>query len=165
MKEEIKRRNMMEDVYSLAEDVEAVALLLKNYIDKISNATLLNPESAAQVHIFKEDLKDVYASIRTAHKALDSIAKDGMKLACNIDNLISDLNRLSHKPTSDVLKKYDDTFAYMPFNDAIKSASDEAETVDPFYSEENMARLRKAIADLNAGKETAHEVNEQSLDE
>ena len=31
--------------------------------------------------------------------------------------------------------------------------------VDPFYSEENMARLRKSIADLNAGKGTVHEVN------
>lgn len=31
--------------------------------------------------------------------------------------------------------------------------------VDPFYSEENMARLRKSIADLNAGKGTIHEVN------
>lgn len=31
--------------------------------------------------------------------------------------------------------------------------------VDPFYSEDNMARLRKSIADLNAGKGTVHEVN------
>ena len=31
--------------------------------------------------------------------------------------------------------------------------------VDPFYSEENMARLRKSIDDLNAGKGTVHEVN------
>lgn len=31
--------------------------------------------------------------------------------------------------------------------------------VDPFYSEENMARLRKSIADLNAGKGTVHEVD------
>lgn len=31
--------------------------------------------------------------------------------------------------------------------------------VDPFYSEENMARLRKSIADLNVGKGTVHEVN------
>lgn len=31
-------------------------------------------------------------------------------------------------------------------------------SVDPFYSEENMARLRKSIADLNAGKGTMHEV-------
>lgn len=31
--------------------------------------------------------------------------------------------------------------------------------VDPFYSEENMARLRKAIDDLNAGKGTVHEVD------
>lgn len=30
--------------------------------------------------------------------------------------------------------------------------------VDPFYSEENMARLRKSIADLDAGKGTMHEV-------
>lgn len=31
--------------------------------------------------------------------------------------------------------------------------------VDPFYSEENMARLRKSINDLNAGKGTVHEVD------
>lgn len=31
--------------------------------------------------------------------------------------------------------------------------------VDPFYSEENMTRLRKSIADLDAGKGTVHEVN------
>lgn len=31
-------------------------------------------------------------------------------------------------------------------------------SVDPFYSEENMARLKKSIADLNAGKGTMHEV-------
>lgn len=31
-------------------------------------------------------------------------------------------------------------------------------SVDPFYSEENMKRLRKSIADLNAGKGTMHEV-------
>ena len=31
-------------------------------------------------------------------------------------------------------------------------------SVDPFYSEENMARLRKSIADLNEGKGTMHEV-------
>lgn len=31
--------------------------------------------------------------------------------------------------------------------------------IDPFYSEENMARLRKSIADLDAGKGTVHEVN------
>lgn len=31
-------------------------------------------------------------------------------------------------------------------------------SVDPFYSEENMARLRKAIQDLDAGKGTVHEV-------
>ena len=31
--------------------------------------------------------------------------------------------------------------------------------VDPFYSEENMERLRKSIADLNAGKGTVHEVS------
>lgn len=30
--------------------------------------------------------------------------------------------------------------------------------VDPFYSEENMARLKKSIADLDAGKGTMHEV-------
>jgi len=33
----------------------------------------------------------------------------------------------------------------------------EGET-DPFYSEANMARLRKAIADINAGKLTEHEL-------
>ncbi len=32
-------------------------------------------------------------------------------------------------------------------------------SVDPFYSEENMARLRKSIADLDAGKGTMHEVD------
>ena len=32
-------------------------------------------------------------------------------------------------------------------------------SVDPFYSEENMARLKKAIQDLDAGKGTIHEVN------
>ena len=32
-------------------------------------------------------------------------------------------------------------------------------SVDPFYSGENMARLKKSIADLNAGKGTMHEVN------
>ena len=32
-------------------------------------------------------------------------------------------------------------------------------SVDPFYSEENMARLKKAIQDLNAGKGTVHEVD------
>lgn len=31
--------------------------------------------------------------------------------------------------------------------------------VDPFYSDENMARLRKAVNDLNAGKGTVHEVD------
>ena len=31
--------------------------------------------------------------------------------------------------------------------------------VDPFYSEENMARLKKAIRDLDAGKGTLHEVD------
>jgi len=31
-------------------------------------------------------------------------------------------------------------------------------SADPFYSEENMARLRKSIADLNAGKGTVHKV-------
>ena len=31
-------------------------------------------------------------------------------------------------------------------------------SVDPFYSEENMARLKKAIQDLDAGKGTVHEV-------
>lgn len=30
--------------------------------------------------------------------------------------------------------------------------------VDPFYSEKNMDRLRKSIADLNAGKGKVHEV-------
>lgn len=32
-------------------------------------------------------------------------------------------------------------------------------SVDPFYSEANMARLRKSIADLDAGKGKVHEVN------
>ena len=32
-------------------------------------------------------------------------------------------------------------------------------SVDPFYSEENMARLKKAIQDLDAGKGTVHEVD------
>ena len=32
-------------------------------------------------------------------------------------------------------------------------------SVDPFYSEENMARLKKAIQDLDEGKGTVHEVN------
>ena len=30
--------------------------------------------------------------------------------------------------------------------------------VDPFYSEENMERLKKSIADLNAGNGKVHEV-------
>ena len=128
MKEELKRNNMMEDAYSLAEDIKAVSLLLNNYMDIISNATLVDSESSTQVSIVKEDLKNVYASIRTANKALDSIAKDEMKLACNIDNLISDLNRLSHKPTSDVLEKYDATFTYMPLDDIIKATPDDVET-------------------------------------
>ena len=32
-------------------------------------------------------------------------------------------------------------------------------SVDPFYSEENIARLKKSIADLDAGKGTVHEVD------
>ncbi len=32
-------------------------------------------------------------------------------------------------------------------------------SVDPFYSEENMARLKKAVHDLDAGKGTVHEVD------
>ena len=32
--------------------------------------------------------------------------------------------------------------------------------VDPFYSDENMARLRKSISDLKAGKGTVHEVDD-----
>lgn len=32
-------------------------------------------------------------------------------------------------------------------------------SADPFYSDENMERLRKSIADLNAGKGTVHEVD------
>lgn len=32
-------------------------------------------------------------------------------------------------------------------------------SIDPFYSDENMARLRKSIADLNAGKGKVHEVD------
>lgn len=35
---------------------------------------------------------------------------------------------------------------------------------DPFYSDENMARLKKSIADLNAGKYTEHELIEASDD-
>lgn len=36
--------------------------------------------------------------------------------------------------------------------------------VDPFYSEANMARLRKSISDLDAGKGKQHEVKcEQNL--
>ena len=31
--------------------------------------------------------------------------------------------------------------------------------IDPFYSEENMARLKKSIADLNEGKGTVHEIS------
>lgn len=31
-------------------------------------------------------------------------------------------------------------------------------SVDPFYSDENMARLKRAVTDLNAGKGTVHEV-------
>jgi addiction module antitoxin, RelB/DinJ family len=31
--------------------------------------------------------------------------------------------------------------------------------IDPFYSDENMARLRKSIANLNAGKGKVREVN------
>ena len=32
-------------------------------------------------------------------------------------------------------------------------------SADPFYSEANMNRLKKSIADLNAGKGTVHEVD------
>ena len=32
-------------------------------------------------------------------------------------------------------------------------------SVDPFYSEENMIRLKKAIQDLNDGKGTIHKVD------
>lgn len=32
-------------------------------------------------------------------------------------------------------------------------------SVDPFYSEENMVRLRKAIQDLDAGRGTVHEID------
>ncbi len=32
-------------------------------------------------------------------------------------------------------------------------------SIDPFYSEENIARLRKSIADLNTGKGTVHKVD------
>ena len=31
-------------------------------------------------------------------------------------------------------------------------------TADPFYSDENMERLKKSIADLDSGKGTIHEV-------
>lgn len=33
-------------------------------------------------------------------------------------------------------------------------------TTDPFYSEENMTRLKKAISDLNNGKGAEHEIIE-----
>ena len=33
-------------------------------------------------------------------------------------------------------------------------------SVDPFYSDANMARLKKAIADIEAGKVTEHELIE-----
>ncbi len=33
--------------------------------------------------------------------------------------------------------------------------------VDPFYSDENMTRLKKSIAHLNAGKETVHKVDHE----
>ena len=33
--------------------------------------------------------------------------------------------------------------------------------IDPFYSDENMARLRKSIADLNAGKGKVREVDHE----
>lgn len=36
--------------------------------------------------------------------------------------------------------------------------------VDSFYSEENMARLKKAIQYLNEGKGTVHEVNEYGVE-
>lgn len=32
-------------------------------------------------------------------------------------------------------------------------------SIDPFYSDENMARLKKSIADLNAGKGKVREVD------
>ena len=35
---------------------------------------------------------------------------------------------------------------------------------DPFYSKENLARLKKAIRDLDAGKGTVHEVDYGQLD-
>ena len=35
---------------------------------------------------------------------------------------------------------------------------------DPFYSEENMARLKKAIQDLDAGKGAVHAVDYDQLD-
>ena len=37
--------------------------------------------------------------------------------------------------------------------------------VDPFYSEANIARLRKALADIEAGKLTPHELIEVDADE
>ena len=37
-------------------------------------------------------------------------------------------------------------------------------SVDPFYSEENMARLKKAIQDLDEGKGTVHEVNRYGVE-
>ena len=38
-------------------------------------------------------------------------------------------------------------------------------SVDPFYSDANMARLKKAIADIEAGKVTEHELIEVDDDE
>jgi DNA-damage-inducible protein J len=38
-------------------------------------------------------------------------------------------------------------------------------TADPFYREANQARLKKAIADLEAGKGTVHELIEVDDDE
>ena len=35
---------------------------------------------------------------------------------------------------------------------------------DPFFSEENVARLKKAIQDIDAGKGTVHEVDYGQLD-
>jgi len=40
-----------------------------------------------------------------------------------------------------------------------------ASEADPFYSETNMARLRRSIAELNAGKGTEHELIKVENDE
>ena len=41
-----------------------------------------------------------------------------------------------------------------------KRISDENSAADPFYSNKNIARLEKAVADINAGKVKVHELIE-----